>query len=196
VTRGPGTPPRRAGRPARVVVIGPECTGKTWLAGELAARYRVPSAPEHAREYVDRHGEALTYTDVEPIGRGQRAGEDAAIERATAEGAPLVVLDTDLVSTMVYSRHYYGSCPRWIEEDAARRLADLYLLHHVDVAWIADGRQREQPERREELFARFRETLAGLRARAADVVGPWDERRQRALQAIDVFLAGRAPAAR
>ena len=72
-----------------------------------------------------------------------------------------MVLDTDLVSTMVYSRHYYGDCPRWIEEDAARRLADLYLLHHVDVEWVADGRQREQPERREELFARFRATLRG-----------------------------------
>jgi nicotinamide riboside kinase len=192
VKPAPEAPSDRTRGLARVVLIGPECTGKTWLAGELAARYGVPSAPEHAREYVDRHGEALTYADVEPIGRGQRAGEDGAIERATAEGAPLVVLDTDLVSTMVYSRHYYGDCPRWIEEDAARRLADLYLLHHVDVAWVADGRQREQPERREDLFALFRATLAGLGARAADVVGPWDERRQRALRAIDVLLAGRA----
>ena len=82
---------------------------------------------------------------------------------------------------MVYSRHYYGDCPRWIEEDAARRLADLYLLHHVDVEWVADGRQREQPERREELFERFRATLAGLGARVADVAGPWDERRRRAI---------------
>ena len=78
------------------------------------------------------------------------------------------MLDTDLVSTMVYSRHYYGDCPPWIEEEAARRLADLYLLHHVDVEWVADGRQREQPERREELFERFRATLAGLGARVAD----------------------------
>jgi len=177
---------------ARVVLIGPECTGKTWLAGKLAARYGVPWSPEHAREYVERHGEALTYADVEPIGRGQRAGEDAAIESATAAGAPLVVLDTDLVSTMVYSRHYYGDCPRWIEADAARRRADLYLLHHVDVPWVADGNQREQPERRGELFALFRATLAGLGARVADVVGSWDERRQRALGAIDALLAGGA----
>jgi NadR type nicotinamide-nucleotide adenylyltransferase len=196
VTLAPGTPSRRTRGPARVVLIGPECTGKTWLAGELAGHHGVPSAPEHAREYVDRHGEALTYADVEPIGRGQRAGEDSAIERATAEGAPFVVLDTDLVSTMVYSRHYYGDCPPWIEEDAARRLADLYLLHHVDVAWVADGRQREQPERREELFERFRTTLAQLGARVADVVGPWDERRQRATRATEALLAGRAPAGR
>ena len=181
-------------RPLRVVLIGPECTGKTWLAGELGARYGVPVAPEHAREYVDRHGQALTSEDVDPIGRGQRAGEDAAIARASALGAPLVVLDTDLVSTGVYSRHYYRDCPAWIEAEARRRLADLYLLHHVDVEWVPDGRQREQPERREELFERFRSTLAGLGARTAEVAGPWNERRERATSAVDALLGGRAPA--
>jgi NadR type nicotinamide-nucleotide adenylyltransferase len=175
-------------KPARVVLIGPECTGKTWLAGELAARYGVPWAPEHAREYVDRHGVALSYADVDPIGRGQEAGEDSAIARAIAEGAPLVVLDTDLVSTMVYSRHYYGDCPGWIAEQAARRLGELYLLHHVDVPWVADGNQREQPERRKELFERFRATLAGLGAHVAEVIGPWDQRRRLAVEAVDRLL--------
>jgi len=181
-------------RPRRVVLIGPECTGKTWLAGELGGRYGAPVAPEHARAYVDRHESALTFADVDPIGRGQRAGEDAAIARARALGSPLVVLDTDLVTTSVYSRHYYGDCPAWIEEEAARRLADLYLLHHVDVDWVPDGRQREQPERRGELFERFRSTLAALGAPTAEVEGPWDERRRRAIAAVETLL-GRTPAA-
>ena len=183
-------------RPARVVLIGPECTGKTWLAGELARHYGVPWAPEHAREYVDRHGALLTYADVDPIGRGQEAGEDAAIARAAAAGASVVVLDTDLVSTMVYSRHYYGDCPAWIAEAAARRVGELDLLHHVDVEWGPDGRQREQPERRGELFERFRGTLAGLGAHVADVLGPWPDRQRLATAAVDGLLGREAPVGR
>ncbi len=175
--------------PLRVVLIGPECTGKTSLAGELARRYGVPCSSEHAREYVERHGQALGYVDVDPIGRGQRAGEDAVIARAAASGAAFVLLDTDLVSTMVYSRHYYGDCPAWIELEVQRRLGDLYLLHSVDVNWVPDGHQREQPERRGELFARFRETLERLGARVAAIEGTWERRRQRAVGAIDRLLA-------
>jgi NadR type nicotinamide-nucleotide adenylyltransferase len=176
-------------KPARVVLIGPECTGKTHLAGELAALYGVPWAREYAREYVERKDAALSYQDVERIARGQRHGEDGAIARAVAEAAPLVVLDTDLVSTAVYSRHYYAECPRWVEREAARRLAELYLLHQIDIPWVEDGAQREQPERRVELHERFRATLDAAGARVVEIRGGWEERRRRAVQAIDALLA-------
>ncbi len=172
-------------RALRITLIGPECTGKTRLAGDLADHYGVPWSPEYAREYVEGHGQTLGYLDVEPIGRGQLAGEEAAIARAAAAGAALVLHDTDLVSTAVYSRHYYGDCPAWIEDEARRRRADLYLLHHVDVPWVADGLQREQPERRAELFERFRATLRRLDAAVAEIQGSFEERRRRAISAID-----------
>ena len=175
--------------PLRVVLIGPERTGKTWLASALAGHYRAPWSPEYAREYVGRHGRALGYADVEPIGRGQIAVEDAAAATARAEDAALVILDTDLVSTMVYSRHYYRDCPLWIEREACRRLGDLYLLHQVDVDWTPEGVQREQPGRREELFVRFRATLELLEARFYEIEGEWEERRSRAIAAIGGLLA-------
>ena len=80
-------------------------------------------------------------------------------------------------------------------EEAARRLADLYLLHHADVPWVAEGNQREQPERRAELFERFRATLATAGARTTGIQGSWEERRRRAVQAIDLLLGARRPSA-
>jgi nicotinamide riboside kinase len=111
------------------------------------------------------------------------------------EAARIVVLDTDLVSPAVYSRHYYGDCPAWVAAEAGRRLGELYLLHHVDVPWVADGTQRQQPERRAELFERFRETLVQAGARVEPVCGDWEERRRRAEQAVDALLQVAVPAA-
>ena len=142
-----------------------------------------------ARAYVEGRKGPLGFADVDAIGRGQKAGEDAILAQAGGLGVPLVFLDTDLVSTMAYSRHYYGDCPKWIERDARGRRGDLYLLHHVDVDWVADGPQRAEPERREELLALFEATLEELKAHTAVVRGSWDERRRRAVESVDRLLA-------
>ena len=125
---------------------------------------------------------------VEEIARGQLAGEDRAVSRAVAQSAPPVFIDTVLVSTVVYIRHYFGDCPGWVESAAYERRGDLYLLHHTDVPWVADGFQREQPERRPELFARFTATLERFGVVTRAIQGAWDERRRRALSAIDEAL--------
>ena len=80
-------------------------------------------------------------------------------------GTRVVVKDTDLVSTVVYASHYYGSCPAWIERAARERLGDLYLLLHPDVPWVADGLQRDRPADRARLHQLFRERLRPRRAR-------------------------------
>lgn len=169
-----------SGRPFVVVVTGSECTGKTTLSQEIAGQFDAPWSPEFVREYLDRKGAALDATDVEPIARGQIAVEDAALSDASA----LIVKDTDLVSTVVYARHYYGACPAWIEEAALARRADLYLLLHPDVPWMADGLQRDRPVERDLLHGLFRVALAGIGARAVDITGTWDERRDRAFAAV------------
>jgi len=172
-------------QPWRIVLIGPECTGKTWLAQDLASHYGVPWSEEYARIFVEEHPRLVVYDDVDAIGIGQRAGEDEALAQARRAGARLVIHDTDLVSTAVYSRHYYGDCPVWIEPAASARRSDLYLLHRADVPWIADGHQRAEPERRAELFARFRDTLAALGTTVVEIGGGWDERRRAAIEAVD-----------
>ncbi|MCH7825440.1 MAG: ATP-binding protein, partial [Acidobacteria bacterium] len=123
----------------RVVVTGSECTGKTTLAGALARHYQVPWVPEFARRFVSEKGAAPAFADVEAIARGQVALED----EVAATASTLLIQDTDLLSTVVYSHHYYGACPAWVEAALQERCADLYLLAGIDVPWVADGDQRE-----------------------------------------------------
>jgi len=166
-------------RPFRAVVTGSECTGKTRLAEQLAGQLGAPWVPEYVRGYCDARGGALSAEDVEPIARGQIAEADAAEARA----GELLVLDTDLLSTVVYARHYYGACPAWIEAAARERLGDLYLLLAPDVPWVADA-QRDRGDRRAEMHALFEATLGEFGARAVPVRGSWDKRLARAVQAV------------
>jgi NadR type nicotinamide-nucleotide adenylyltransferase len=168
-----------------LVVTGSESTGKTTLARLLAARHETSCSPEFAREYLERKRALLTAADVAPIAEGQREGEDAASRRARL----LVVKDTDLISTVLYARHYYGSCPEWIEVEARARRGHLYLLCHPDVPWSADGLQRDRPHRRQEMHALFVATLAEFEAPVAQVTGSWAEREALAREAASRLLA-------
>lgn len=171
----------------RVALTGSESTGKTTLAERLATLYRTTCAPEFARQYLDARARPLDVGDVEPIARGQIAAEDRAVGQAAHEARRVAILDTDLVSTAVYARHYYGRCPEWIERAARDRRADLYLLLHPDVPWVADP-QRDRPHQRAELHALFQAELDAIGARYVHVTGGWDERLRRAREAIDALL--------
>jgi len=182
-----------SGHPFVVVVTGSECTGKTTMALEIAGQFDAPWSPEFVRAYLERKGAELDGADVEPIARGQIQAENAA----AAVARELVVRDTDLVSTAVYARHYYGACPTWIADAARERRGDLYLLLHPDVPWVADGLQRDRPAGRDQLHGLFRAALAGIGARVIDISGTWDQRRERAFAVIDAAIrAGGGPVSR
>jgi NadR type nicotinamide-nucleotide adenylyltransferase len=164
----------------RICLIGPECTGKTTLAEQLADHFSARWVPEFAREYVLRVGRLLTVDDVEPIARGQMALEDAAFNPATAS---LTILDTDLISTVVYSRHYYSTCPEWIEAAARARKADLYLLTDVDVPWTADD-VRDTAAARAKLHGQFAMALGSYGADFVTIRGDWETRLAAAIAAV------------
>ena len=167
----------------RVCVTGPESTGKTTLAGEIALALDTECVPEAARIYAERVGPALTASDVEPIAREHIALADAAAERVRASGGNVVVLDTDLLSTVVYAQYYYEFSSPWLESKERARRADLYLLCDVDVPWIADA-VRDRPANREEMLELFRSALEHPGARYEFVTGDLDARLQTALGAI------------
>lgn len=162
----------------RICLIGPESTGKSTVAERLARELGVPCVPEYAREYALMHANELTYDDVEPIGRGQLANE---LRLMPDDG--LLILDTDLVSTAVYSRHFYGRVPQFVERTARERLADLYLLFDVDVPFVADGARATAADR-DATMAEFRTALRALGADVIEISGDWQARYERARAAV------------
>jgi len=170
----------------RIVVTGSECTGKTTLAEALAAYYGTLWVPEYARRFVaEKHG-PVEAADVDAIARGQIALEEemtAAVVMRPDHG--LLIQDTDLLSTIVYSRHYYGACPEWIETEFRRRRADLYLLAGSDVPWMPDGDQRDRGDRRGEIQALFSQALTDRGCRSVDVQGLLELRIELAVREIE-----------
>ena len=172
----------------RVAVVGSECTGKTTLAAALAAHYETAWVPEFARQFVIDKGAAPDYEDVEAIARGQIALEDEKADEASR----LLIEDTDLFSTVLYSRHYYGDCPQWIEAALEKRAADLYLLADIDIPWVPDGEQRDRSDRREEMHELFRCALVDCRLTFAEIRGSRGERLEAAVSLIDRLVSGHA----
>lgn len=179
--------PERGRAVIRVVITGSECTGKTTLATAVAESFGTVPVDEYVRQFVREKGAAPAYPDVGAIARGQIELEDATARAASRlnGAAAIVIQDTDLVSTVIYSHHYYGRCPRWIEEALAQRLADLYLLADIDVPWVPDGDQRDRPERREEMQELFRRALGERGARVVEIRGSREERLETARAAIE-----------
>lgn len=167
-------------RRTRVVLIGPQSTGKSELARALARHFAVPWAEEYAREYALANPRELTVDDVEPIARGQMANEDRV-------EAPFAILDTDLISTVVYARHYYGDCHDWIVQSARSRAADLYLLMDIDTPFVDDP-ARDSADTRQELFGKFYQALQEFRMNFVVISGSWKEREASAIAWIDRLI--------
>jgi NadR type nicotinamide-nucleotide adenylyltransferase len=167
----------------RVCLIGPECTGKTTIAARLAERYNTIWVPEYAREYAERVARPLIADDADPIARGQLAAED----RGAAEAHGMLILDTDLVSTYVYARHYYGAAPSWLESIVPSRLANHYLLFSPDCPFIPDP-ARDPVGDRLAIHDAMALTLDTLGAHYTRVGGGWEERLEHSVAAIQASV--------
>jgi len=174
----------------RVVVFGPESTGKTTLAQRLAAHYGTAWVPEWARGHLDPKGGACVREDIARIALGQAASEDAL----AAHAERVLICDTDTLTTTIWSEVYFGGVEPWITALAKRRTHDLYLLCDIDVPWVNDG-QRDMPHRREEFLGRCRSALETHQRPYVLLSGDWEARFRGAVTAIDRLLGPMADAA-
>ncbi|MCV4283166.1 AAA family ATPase [Pseudomonas capsici] len=173
-----------------LVLAGPESSGKSWLSGEIHKRFGGLLVGEYVRHFIEEKGRDTVYSDIPDIARGQLAREDAA--RATAP--PLLILDTHLLSNMLWSKTLFGDCPPWIEQQLLSRHYDLHLLLSPEgVDWISDG-QRCQPQlsERQAFFEDSRHWLERHEQNYQVIGGNWEARREQALKAVTQLLTDSA----
>jgi galactose mutarotase-like enzyme/nicotinamide riboside kinase len=171
----------------RVSLTGPESTGKSTLAAQLAAHYGTSFAPEFAREYLADSGPHYTAEDLEEIARGQLAAEAAAVAEATANGHPIVFFDSDLLVIKIWFEHSFGTCPEWILQAVARQHYDLVLLMGVDLPWQPDP-LREHPHLRQHFYDLYQRELREQMSNFAEISGNGDRRFDKARFLVDELL--------
>jgi NadR type nicotinamide-nucleotide adenylyltransferase len=181
----------------KVVVIGPESTGKSTLCEQLAQHYETMWCPEFAREYLLTNGTNYEYDDLLTIARGQLALEDEYSLMLENQSLPLLengghlplFIDTDMYVMKVWCEFVFGQCHLFILDEIARRKYDLYLLCNTDLAWTRDT-LREYPDlkTRNTLYKIYRDMMINQSVPWVAICGDQEERFQKAVNAVNQLL--------
>lgn len=173
----------------KVVLFGPESSGKTTLSRQLARYYHTVWAPEFAREYLqnkwNNERKTCEAEDLIPIAIGQMKLENKLAKRADK----ILICDTDLLETKVYSEEFYGGfVDEKLDKAANENQYDLYLLTYIDTPWEEDD-LRDRPEQRLEMFTAFETALKKHNRPYILLKGDRETRLKNATEAIDKIIA-------
>jgi nicotinamide mononucleotide transporter len=168
----------------KVVIIGPESTGKSTLCQQLASHFHALWCPEYAREYLLENGKHYTYDDLLTIAKCQVAMERNYTQLSKHNS--LLFIDTDMYVMKVWCEFVFGQCHKFILNEITRSKYDLYLLCNTDLPWEKDE-LREYPdlEIREKLFTIYKEILINQSVPWVEIKGRDEHRLQMAIDAVN-----------
>lgn len=176
----------------KIVIIGPESTGKSSLCNQLAEHYDTIWCKEYAREYLLENGTDYTYDDLLTVAKGQLRLEEKATETVRSMGqqdnntSSLLFIDTDMYVMKVWCEFVFDKCHQWILDQVVARKYDLYLLCNVDLPWVKDE-LREYPdlENRLKLYHIYKDIMINQTTPWVDISGDYEERFEIAKKAVD-----------
>jgi|TARA_B100000768_G_C11067560_1_gene285143 NadR type nicotinamide-nucleotide adenylyltransferase len=172
----------------KVVLFGPESSGKTTLSRELSKYYNTLWVEEFARKYLqkkwDNEKKICELSDIIPIAEGQIKLEN----EFSIKSSNLLFCDTDILETKIYSEIYFnGFCDPVLEKYAIENKYNLYILTDIDTPWIKDD-LRDRPNNRKEMFLAFKESLIKYNRPYIQVSGDLKTRMKIAITEIDKLL--------
>lgn len=176
----------------KIVVIGPESTGKSTLCEALANHYQTTWCREYAREFLLQNGTRYTYDDLLLIAQGQVLREEEAVKTTEAlypDGSGLLFIDTDMYVMKVWCEYVFGKCHPFILDQIAIRKYDHYLLCNTDIPWKQDH-LREYPNLapRQELLHMYKDILINQSTPWILVEGGHEDRIRQSTAAVNSIL--------
>ena len=168
----------------KIALFGPESTGKTTLAKQLAEHFDTVWTPEFARDYLqekwDKTAQICDVNDMLPIAYGQTKLENQSLSTANK----YLFCDTNLMVTKVFSEVYYNFCDPVLDKAARKHKYDLIFLTDIDVPWERDD-LRDKAEGRESVFALFKQALIANNKPFITLSGDKEWRLKKAVSIID-----------
>ncbi|MEI6680146.1 MAG: ATP-binding protein [Mariniphaga sp.] len=165
----------------KIVITGPESTGKTELAKALSLQLNVAWIPEYARSYIENLGRAYEYEDVVQIARYQIAQETKV---ALTINRGLLIFDTWLIITKIWFDLVYEKCPEWVVEHIHSSRIDLFLVCNTDLPWIADPVRENGGDKREHLLKLYCDEIRSFGFKYELIDGIGNERTVHAINAL------------
>jgi len=168
----------------RIIVTGPESTGKTELAFQLAAKYRVNCIQEYARVYIEKLNRPYRYDDVLNIAMKQVEMMNAYSKKS----GTLLLVDTYLIITKIWFIRVYERYPKWVDSEIEKTKDDFYLLCKPDIPWIQDGIRENGGFMREVLYRDYENELKNANLNYSVIEGKNSDRFDNADLAVQKFI--------